>query len=148
MIRCGQCGARHPANTLFCDECGSRLSAEAADNRPPQPAPGQDLLAVELSTPDGQTCYRVLLDREVLIGRRDDPRSTRPEVNLAGGDKERGVSRRHARLLREGKSVLIEDLNSLNGTYWKGMRLPAHAPQAVEPGDELQFATIVLRVQF
>ena len=44
--------------------------------------------------------------------------------------------------------MLIEDLNSLNGTFVRGLRLPANTPYVVEPNDELQFGKILLRIEF
>ncbi len=151
MIRCNQCGALHTTNTLFCDECGNRLSADgvvAAGKSPDVRA--QDIpLAVDLSTPDGQKHFHILLEQQALIGRRDEATSTLPDVDLEpAGGQSGGVSRRHARLVRQGASVLVEDLNSMNGTYLRGQRLPANSPQAVERDDELQFGKVVLRIQY
>jgi ABC-type multidrug transport system ATPase subunit/pSer/pThr/pTyr-binding forkhead associated (FHA) protein len=43
------------------------------------------------------------------------------------------ISSRHARLWRQGDGLLIEDLNSSNGTYVNGNRI--HRATSVEPGD-------------
>lgn len=62
----------------------------------------------------------VPLDREeVTIGRREDNVVQLPERN---------VSRRHARLLRQGDTVLLEDLQSANGTLVNGMRISEQVP--------------------
>ena len=49
--------------------------------------------------------------------------------------EDRFLSRRHARLYREGDSWLIEDLGSRNGTFVNGRRI--ERPEAVRPGDVL-----------
>lgn len=61
----------------------------------------------------------------VVVGR--DP-SGRKSVKLNDGT----VSRSHFRILREGRSFTIEDLNSSNGTYLNGKRV---RKSAVEPQD-------------
>ena len=47
---------------------------------------------------------------------------------------EPSVSRRHARLLRQGQQVLLEDLGSSNGTFVNGQRLIS-APFPLKSGD-------------
>lgn len=58
--------------------------------------------------------------------------------------RDEGVSRRHARLWREGEAVYIDDLGSRNGTFVNGEELAA--PRVLEEGDKLQVgASVVLR---
>ena len=54
---------------------------------------------------------------------------------------ERQVSREHARIWRDGSRILIEDLNSKNGTHLNGTSLSA--PQELQDGDEIQVALSV-----
>jgi diguanylate cyclase (GGDEF)-like protein len=54
-------------------------------------------------------------DREILLGRRDD-------ADVAIRDD--GVSRRHATIRVEGEGALVTDLESANGTYVDGRRVP------------------------
>jgi len=54
------------------------------------------------------------------------------------------VSRRHARLIRNGDVYIIEDLGSTNGTFINGKRLDA--PHALRPGDEVQLGPNVIFV--
>lgn len=57
---------------------------------------------------------------------------------------EDGVSRRHARVHREGERVFIEDLGSVNGTFVNGE--PLADPRALEEGDKIRIGPIsVLR---
>src|SRR6476619_3067936 len=57
---------------------------------------------------------------------------------------EEGMSRRHARVRREGERVLVEDLGSVNGTFVNGERL--EDPRVLEEGDKIQIGPIsVLR---
>lgn len=58
------------------------------------------------------------------------------------------VSRRHLRIWREGEHMVVEDLNSLNGTYLDGERLPPFEAVAVHPGQVLVLGgtTLTLRL--
>ena len=160
MIRCASCEAIHPANTLFCDECGFRLTVapETAEPLPAQaqasspvepPLPesrGAARLLVKLATRDTETRYECMLQTELVIGRSDHG-GKQPDIDLTGlRGIEQGVSRRHARILRAGDDAALEDLSSLNGTFIGGHRLTPGRPEVIRPGDELQFGKIVLVV--
>jgi pSer/pThr/pTyr-binding forkhead associated (FHA) protein len=54
------------------------------------------------------------------------------------------ISRRHCRITREGAEVLIEDLQSHNGTYVNGRR--ALKPLPLHHGDELCLGPLQFRV--
>lgn len=155
MIRCRSCGAIHPPNTLFCDECGSRLSearqvdTDPLPDEPPAAPAASSPITISLSTPDSVKRYERMLDGELLIGRLDPATGAHPDIDLSDMQGQlQGVSRRHARLIRRGQQVLLEDLHSLNGTFVRGMRLIAHNPQVIQPGDELQFGRVILKIDY
>lgn len=160
MIQCRHCGASHPPNTLFCDECGNRLADEpAAEAAPPAaaapppagetPRPAADApMRLSLFSVDNRAVYEGVLDAEALVGRTDAASRAHPDVDLAPLEGAvRGVSRRHARFVRDGGRVMLEDLNSLNGTFVGGNRLPARHAFEIRSGDEVQFGKVVLRIQ-
>jgi len=78
---------------------------------------------------------RVELGVEVVIGRQD--------ADLVLEDPE--VSRRHAVLRRTGESVVIEDLDSTNGTFVKGERI--RRPITVGPGDQVRVGRTTLEIE-
>ena len=55
-----------------------------------------------------------------------------------------GVSRLHARIVREGDSFFLEDLNSTNGTFKNGLRLQPYEKRELEEGDEIGFGQEIL----
>ena len=57
-----------------------------------------------------------------------------------------GVSRRHFRLFARGTSVLIEDLNSMNGTNLSGTALTPGASTPLQPGATLEVGDVTLTV--
>jgi TPP-dependent 2-oxoacid decarboxylase len=54
-------------------------------------------------------------------------------------DEDAGVSRHHARFLREGSSVWITDLDSANGTFINNSLLPANTAYPLHDGNEVGF---------
>ena len=79
---------------------------------------------------------RIALENEFLIGR------AMGEDGRLGDDPE--LSRRHARLARDGGRLTIEDLGSANGTFVNGERLTAPRPLAV--GDSVRMGQTTLEV--
>jgi hypothetical protein len=53
------------------------------------------------------------------------------------------VSRRHAEIALADGRLTVEDLNSVNGTFVNGERVPALAPRPLSDGDELRFAAVL-----
>jgi Inner membrane component of T3SS, cytoplasmic domain len=78
---------------------------------------------------------RVELGQEVAIGRQD--------ADLVVEDPE--VSRRHAVLRPSGGSVVVEDLDSTNGTFVNGERI--RTPITVGPGDQVRVGRTVLEIE-
>jgi pSer/pThr/pTyr-binding forkhead associated (FHA) protein len=71
---------------------------------------------------------RFLLDADLTtVGRHPDADIFLDDVT---------VSRRHAEFLRDGKSFVVKDLGSLNGTYFDGNRIDGVA--ALHDGSEVQ----------
>ena len=84
---------------------------------------------------EGPPFDRPLTEGDLVVGRA-------AECDLALADS--FLSRQHARLIRRGGTVEVEDLGSSNGTRLNGERVTARAP--VRPGDviELSGTTIAL----
>jgi pSer/pThr/pTyr-binding forkhead associated (FHA) protein len=70
-----------------------------------------------------------------LIGRRSDNDLSLPWAF---------ISRRHCQFTQSGEEVLVQDLESYNGTYVNGRR--ASVPLPVRHGDELNLGPLVFRV--
>jgi pSer/pThr/pTyr-binding forkhead associated (FHA) protein len=166
MITCPNCQTKHPEKTIFCDKCGTCLLEDSQKKRTPlavgkviwmggeetSEVPEEEIavpLGLKLTIPGSGRDVEVPLTEEVNIGRLDPNSNSFPEVDLThDGGLEKGVSRRHARITRQGNEIFIEDLGSLNGTFLNRKRLIPHLPQTLKSGDELQLGTLTLRVSF
>ncbi len=87
-----------------------------------------------LEGPPGLT--RFVLDHDVVLGRSADNPICLPDHR---------VSRRHARLRRQGATFVIEDLNSTNGVLVQGERIPAGTPHTLHDQDEIRICSTRFR---
>jgi pSer/pThr/pTyr-binding forkhead associated (FHA) protein len=146
MITCPKCGLENDDVANFCSRCGSRLLvgdlsettvtyAPSADETKPLVPPGerQAVPLLVISSGGGREGERISLDSDLLtIGRNPDSHLFLDDVT---------VSRHHARVIRDAAGFLIEDLNSLNGTYVNRRRVERHH---LSDGDELQIGKFKL----
>lgn len=88
-------------------------------------------------------CQVLTLRQPEVLGRMSDTMS-QPIVKA----QRHGVSREHCRLRREGQTLLITDLGSLNGTTLNGQRLQAHRDYPLADGDELALGTLHVTIHF
>lgn len=147
MTRCPTCGIENPEDSNFCRNCGSRLvvidQAETTITYAPADRLGledefadfvaRDEPALAIRAGGGREGEVIPLAGDVLtIGRS-------PQSDLFLDDVT--VSRHHARVIKEGPGFLLEDLNSLNGTYVNRRRIERHR---LADGDELQIGKFKL----
>jgi len=91
-----------------------------------------------------------LQKEENLLGRRDPMSNIFPEVDLSKYDPQTKISRRHARIWKQGEKFLVEDLGSSNGTILSAMgaagavRLTPHKPQLLTSGDRIKLGDTTL----
>lgn len=134
MIRCPACGAENLLNTLFCEECG-------------EPLMQREKLSVRIVSLAEGWEIKLPIESEIIIGRADPSVGFRPHLDLSDkGGLEKGVSRRHLRLFRQGKRVYAEDLGSYNGSFINNIRLLPFTPQAIASGDELRLGGEILKI--
>lgn len=127
-----------PLAPPFPDDLKLVVSAEAPQPRKP--------IRAWLEVVRGGTPGRAYpIDRDVVeIGRWDPDCDAHPEVDLSDDDTEAKVSRRHARIIRQGDSFYLIDWGSRNGTYVRGgERLVTGQPHELHDGEELALGNIV-----
>jgi pSer/pThr/pTyr-binding forkhead associated (FHA) protein len=81
----------------------------------------------------------------VVIGREDPVSGIFPDIDLdPHGGHEAGVGRRHAQLVLQSGQILLEDLDSVNGTVVNKVKLLPNKPHPLQHGDEVRFGKMVL----
>jgi serine/threonine-protein kinase len=151
-VFCGFCGQKIVATDMFCAFCGAKqpLAQQGvhshSEGYAPVPLTAQ-LLIIGTSELE-QPAFRLEKDNN-LVGRRDPMSNIFPEVDLSKFDPQTKISRRHARIWREGSEFMVEDLGSSNGTYIlpvvsDTMRLQPHQPQLLTNGDKIRLGDTTL----
>ncbi len=134
MIRCPVCSAENLPNTLFCEECGEPLIY------------GGKITIRLLSLSDGWE-VKMPIENELIIGRADPASGFRPHLDLTDkGGLEKGVSRKHLRLFRQGRKIFAEDLGSSNGSFINNRPLEPFVPEPISSGDEIRLGGEILKV--
>jgi eukaryotic-like serine/threonine-protein kinase len=156
MVFCGFCGQRIVASDMFCAFCGAKqpigqqgVHGEIYSSRPASPTAK---LLIE-GTSELNTPVFSLEKPENLVGRRDPMSNIFPEVDLSRFDPQTKISRRHARIWRDGTDFMVEDLGSSNGTILLGassntIRLRPHQPHVLASGDRLRLGDTTLHFVF
>jgi len=115
--------------------------APAPPPAPPPPPPPQDLALRHVGS--GQVLLLDPARSELLVGRPDPVTGIQPEINLGPFDTTRTLSRRHAKILREGGLYSVrEEVGTTNGTFVNGERIKTGMAVALKPRDRLRFGSI------
>lgn len=143
IVFCGFCGGRIAADDIFCAHCGSRQPQTSDSGAALAQARATAKLIVAGTT---ELDASFLLQKESnLVGRTDPLSNIFPEVDLSRFDPQTKVSRRHARIWREGEAFMVEDLGSVNGTVINDMiRLEPRQPRALDSGDRIRIGETTL----
>jgi pSer/pThr/pTyr-binding forkhead associated (FHA) protein len=171
VIKCPFCQATHVANTLFCSECGNYLlqdegrqtdpldtaemswvetpAEEEADISLPHPLVADSKAqAIQLIIGAKKRQVEVPLDKAIHLGRVDPASNVFPEVYISNeDDAAKSVSRRHARIMRQSGTVVVEDLASVNGTFLNGKRLDPYLPEPLNDRDTLYLGKVMIEVR-
>ena len=151
LVFCGFCGKQIVASDVFCAFCGSQqpIAQQSFHQAPVMAAPAATAKLYVILTNDLDSSGFTLEKDENLIGRRDPMSNIFPEVDLSKFDPQTKISRRHARVRREGSSFLLEDLGSSNGTILMSgtdsARLLPHQPRLLTNGDRFRVGDTTLQ---
>jgi hypothetical protein len=148
VANCPTCGVENPDDSNFCRRCGSKLVPVDPTETTITYAPSDridledELMHAEelrenpallIRAGGGREGEAIALNTDVLtIGRS-------PHSDIFLDDVT--VSRHHARVIRDENGFLVEDLNSLNGTYVNRRRIERHR---LADADELQIGKFKL----
>lgn len=149
-VFCGFCGQRIVATDLFCAFCGAKQPiAQQGVHAEIYAQPAATAKLVVEGTSELTTPTFSLQKNENLLGRRDPMSNIFPEVDLSKFDPQTKISRRHARIWREGTKYMVEDLGSSNGTMLAtpiqdAVRLLPHQPHVLSSGDKIKVGDTTL----
>ncbi len=150
-VFCGFCGQRIVATDLFCAFCGSKqpIAQHGVQSGVYTKAVPTAKLVIEGTSDLAPSGFSLQKD-ENLVGRRDPMSNIFPEVDLSKFDPQTKISRRHARIWRDGSNFLVEDLGSSNGTILdtninNAIRLTPHQPHPLTSGDKIRIGDTTLQ---
>ena len=159
VLYCPKCNHSNPLNATRCGECGLVFPATIpVDDLVPDQ---QQVTSLEKTSAKaklekaGTIVFSIAgYDRPLFIRRqaeivlgRSAPGEPHPTIDLNPyrGQK-MGVSRRHAVIRLSDEKALIEDLNSVNGTWHNENQLKPHQPHPLRNGDYLRLGHLVIVV--
>jgi serine/threonine-protein kinase len=143
-VYCGFCGGRIAADDIFCAHCGAKQPLAGAGSSATLRAARPTAKLVVAGTTELDASFVLQKDNN-LLGRTDPHSNVFPEIDLSRFDPETKVSRRHARIWREGETFLVEDLGSVNGTVINdSVRLAPRQPRVLDSGDKLRLGETTL----
>lgn len=157
MQLCPHCGKDNLEGVVYCERCGVALVEVPLATRQLEDddgvSGGTDELSIDnvliLQVGDEDKPILVQIRHEVILGRLSEASDTTTYINLSPyGADDQGVSRQHARLLREGNAVYLMDLDSTNGTRLNGEPLPGSVEKRLRDGDEITLGRLKVYVFF
>lgn len=166
MTQCPQCKKDNRDGVKICDYCGAPLidvveqaatralgDTDFEENVPKWgSARYQQRITFNVMMDNGEEKSFEIDTTEIdqlAIGRVDPVSKEAPPIDLTDYNAlDKGVSRRHANLIRKDGSLHIVDLGSGNGTFLNGQRLVADQPRVIRDGDDIRFGYLVIRVSF
>lgn len=176
MILCPNCQHENMAGAAFCADCGAMLlSTEALTTqkiftdssgaaelerppapRPPAPAPRPAPPARPVPGADNWITLHLMDSGEMLplserneftLGRVSEGQPVMPDIDLGPFQAyTHGVSRLHAVIRRGVDDVMLSDLESANGTFVNGQRIPANEERALAHGDVISLGGLKIQI--
>jgi hypothetical protein len=161
---CPNCMHELDDSAAICDFCGLLLdSSETSTTRTLEDIDYEDTvpkwgtarfnsrmnLVVRLRDGGATFVYDADAVEELMIGRLDPVTRQSPDIDLHPYQgAERGVSRRHATIVRRDGALHLVDQGGPNGTFLNGQRLIPHQPRILRDGDDIRLGHLVLQVRF
>lgn len=163
MIKCPKCSHENVDSTQICEVCGQLLiqpnistrKYEDADYEEGTPRWGSARFSgavnLVLDVVDTKRSFVFAYNdiTEILIGRKQTDDLKIPLIDMTSvSGLEKGVSRRHAKIVHIKGKLNIVDNGSANGTYLNGQKLIAEQPRIIRDGDEIRLGHLLVRVTF
>jgi pSer/pThr/pTyr-binding forkhead associated (FHA) protein len=165
MIVCPACQHEEVVGTLFCSECGARLTdieetpsntaiyawanSQQEESSPPAnpDPPPKPTAVISIKILEADQVLPLIGGEEYTLGRISGNQPILPDIDLTPFNAyEGGVSRLHATIRIKNQLVTITDLGSANGTRVNGKKIKAHEPHPLESGDILTLGKFKVQV--
>ena len=149
-VFCGFCGQKIVATDMFCAFCGAKQPLAQPGVQVPKQIDARVTAKLIIDGTSELDVPAFSLEKDNnLVGRRDPMSNIFPEVDLSKFDPETKISRRHARIWRDGGSYLVEDLGSSNGTVLISVssdmvKLVPHKSHVLTNGDKIRLGDTML----
>jgi pSer/pThr/pTyr-binding forkhead associated (FHA) protein len=145
MIICPNCNHENMAGAAFCTDCGAMLlETETLTTQKirkvdaSQEAPPRTVAAAPASKPPRPSSPT---DNWATLHLLDSGQNLGPFRAYT-----HGVSRLHAVIRRGVNNVLVSDLESANGTFVNGQRLPANEERSLSHGDVVSLGGLKIQI--
>lgn len=165
MKKCPACGYSNAEGEFYCSDCGQILQREHAAILATRQIGS---IAQEINTKTSWGTARLSLNSNIIMhirdvsapiilepkpettfGRADPDTGISPDFDLTPYDgMEKGVSRMHAAILRDGDSLTLVDKGSSNGTFLNGQQVTPGRPRVLRDGDEIRLGRLVCHIYF
>jgi hypothetical protein len=134
-----------PMNENVAQPSNATIPATARADQPPPPLPPP--VRPKLVVLRGM---KINMEYPIYEGRNTIGRfADKPvDIDLVSQESTEQIwcSRQHATVTFDKGTVVIEDLNSLNGTWVNGVRIHAGQPKQLRHGDVLQIGTVQMKL--
>lgn len=89
------------------------------------------------------------ISQDIIVGRSDATDNYSAGLDLTQyGAYQLGLSRKHARIRRNGVQLELEDIDSRNGTFVNEQQLDSHVPYVIRNGDIVRFGNMKVQLRF
>jgi pSer/pThr/pTyr-binding forkhead associated (FHA) protein/rRNA maturation endonuclease Nob1 len=169
-LRCPRCRKLNVSQATSCSDCGTQLIDVPVEKRASLPNPNERANETDVPVdsngvrntlspqadeqsslshpvrPDGSSPSLVVIGQDGSEGRVYSLANGQTDIGRSEGDiilpDDRFVCSRHARFIRSGSKVSVQDLNSVNGVYKR-----VRGPSPLLSGDTLLLGLAVLRFE-
>lgn len=155
---CPACHKINPPEEMYCYSCGTLLVNVVGTRQivtnpldgTSDPSYFDDTMVLYFVVRGANHAIRVEpRPEEMVIGRTSADSVVLPDIDLAPYKAdELGMSRLHAGLRRQGNTLLLADMGSVNHTYLNGQRMHPHEVRVLSDGDEIRFGQLPVQVFF
>lgn len=108
---------------------------------------GANMVALYINNIDEPLAIQIL--QQAILGRYTPHSKSQPRIDLTPyGAYDKGVSRMHAVIRRTENGLLIEDLDSSNGTWLNGTQVEPYIPRQLKSEDRIRLSQLEIVIFF